>query len=184
MNGLVPPRKEGDTGERGTNVGRFLAKRGLLLMKESRDFGAVRCDYGDKISISTLILSSAKSTRGNTSYGIRFGHADEEGVERESAFLDFDEIDEFVGAFDFVDNLARQMLNQQRDYTEITYSTKDNIKFGFYQAEGQQHAFIDVGGYGNSAFLDVGKLQTLKRIIQAATQHLVSRGADSENLEP
>jgi hypothetical protein len=25
------------------------------------------------------------------------------------------------------------MLSQQRDYTEVTYSRKDNLKFGFYQ---------------------------------------------------
>jgi len=183
MNGLVSAKKDSNSEEHGTNVGRFLAKRGLLLMKESRDVAAVRCDYGNKLIVSTLILSTAKSTRGNTSYGIRFGHTDEEGIERESAFLDFDEIEELIGAFEFVDNLARQMLNEQRDYTEVTYSTKDNIKFGFYQSEGQQQAFIDVGGYGNSVFLDVDKLQSLKRTIQTATQHLVSKGAGAENIE-
>jgi len=115
-------------------------------------------------------------------YGIKLEHTDEDGDMRGSGFLDYDEIAELIAAFDFIHSVANQMVGQQRDYTEVTYQTKDNLKFGFYQSDGQQPGFIDVGGYGQSLFISVSKLQNLKSSIEAARQHLVSRGADPESV--
>ena len=180
---LITSTQEPKTGEKTTNVGRFLLKRGILLVKESREMAPVKGDYGDILGISSVILSSAKSTHGDVQYGIKLEHLNEEGDVRGSAFLDFDELAEIISAFDFVDGIARQMLGQERDYTEVTYLTKDNVKFGFYQSEGHQHAFIDVGGYGQSLFLSLPKLQHLRKSIEAANAHLLSRGANTESVE-
>ena len=144
---------------------------------------AVKGEYGGKVSVSTLILSSAKSTRGDIQYGIKLEHIDEEGDMRASGFLDYDEIAEVIGALDFIHGVAEKMFGQPRDYTEVTYQTKDNLKFGFYQSEGQQQAFIDVGGYGQSLFISVPKLQNLKRSIEGAKEPLISRGADPDSVE-
>lgn len=148
-------------------------------MRESREIGTVKCNYGQKINISALIISAASSAsvRGEKNYGIRFEEMNE-GQVQGGAFLDFDEVEEFTAALDFVDTLAKQMVQQQRDYTEVTYSTKDNIKFGFYQSEGQQQAYVDVKGYGDSVFLDMEKLQTLRQIVDRARKHLIARGAE------
>lgn len=74
----------------------------------------------------------------------------------------FDEIAELIGAFDFIHSVANKMVGQQRDYTEVTYQTKDNLRFGFYQSDSEQQAFIDVGGYGQSLFISVSKATKLE----------------------
>ena len=183
MIALIPTVKAEKEDEKSTNVGRFLARRGVLLIKEFRDMSGVKGEYGGMLSVSTLILSSAQTTRSDVQYGVKFEHTDDDGDIRGSGFLDYDEIAELISAFDFILSVANKMVGQQRDYTEVTYLTKDNLKFGFYQLDGQQHAFIDVGGYGQSLFISVSKLQKLKSCIEAARQHLVSRGADPETPE-
>jgi hypothetical protein len=130
MSSLVPIKDE-TTEDKKTNVGRFLAKRGILLIKEFRDMLSVYGDYPGKITISSLILSTAKSTHGEVLYGVKLEHLDDDNAVQGSGFLDYDEIEEVVGAFDFLDSVAQQMLVQQRDYTEVTYSTKDNLNSGF-----------------------------------------------------
>jgi len=179
VSALVPTTKK--TEEKSTNVGRFLAKRGVLLIKEFREISAVKGEHGDRISVSTLILSSAQSACGDVQYGVKLEHIGEEGEMRASGFLDYDEVAEVIGAFDFIQDVAEKMFGQPRDYTEVTYLTKDNLKFGFYQSEGHQQAFIDVGGYGQHLFLSLPRLQNLKLTIGAAKEHLTSRGADAES---
>ena len=60
MSALIPTVKAEKEDEKSTNVGRFLARRGVLLIKEFRDMSAVKGEYGGKVSVSTLILSSAQ----------------------------------------------------------------------------------------------------------------------------
>ena len=179
---MVPSQKEEKDEEKSTNVGRFLAKRGVLLVKEFRDMPAVKGEYG-KINVSTVILSAAQSTRGNVQYGMKLEHIEDDGSTRASGFLDYDEIAEIIGAFDFINDVAQKMFGQQRDYTEVTYSTKDNLHFGFYQLHGEQQGYIDLSGYGQSLFMTVDRLQSLKRSIEAAKAHLISRGADADSGE-
>lgn len=38
----------------GTNVRRFLAYRGVIVIKETRDIGKCKGNYGDAISIATM----------------------------------------------------------------------------------------------------------------------------------
>jgi hypothetical protein len=184
MSAMVPSKKDEKSEDKSTNVGRFLAKRGILLIKEFRDMLPVRGEYGGKLGIASVTLSSAKSIRGDVQYGIKFEHLDDESNIRASGFLDYDEVAEVIGAFDFLNGVAGQMINQERDYTEVTYSTKDNLKFGFYQLQGHQQGFIDVGGYGESLFMSVSNLQLIRKSIDAATQHLVSRGAEQDSVQP
>jgi hypothetical protein len=124
MSALIPTVKAEKEDEKSTNVGRFLARRGILLIKEFRDMSAVKGEYGGKVSVSTLILSSAQTTRGDVQYGVKLEHTDEDGDIRGSGFLDYDEIAELIGAFDFIHSVANKMVGQQRDYTEVTYQTK------------------------------------------------------------
>jgi hypothetical protein len=182
MSALTPGKNE-KTEQQNTNVGRFLAKRGILLVKEFRDMMAVYGDYSGKLSIASLILSTAQSTYGDVQYGVKLEHLNEESEVQGSGFLDYDELDEIIGAFDFLASVAQQMLGQQRDYTEVAYSTKDNLKFGFYQSAGQQQGFIDVGGYGQLLFMSVPQLQLVRKSIDAAKQHLISRGAEAASAQ-
>jgi hypothetical protein len=162
----------------GTNVRRFLAYRGAIVVKETRDIGQCKGNYGDSISIATMVLTVVKGTIRDTSYGVRLEHLDRDSNTDSSVFLDFDELDELMDAFDFVKSLAGELRSHQRDYTEVTYSTKDNARFGFYQNEQQQQqAFIALSPHGGMTFLLVEHLPKLKELLLAAKNHLVSRGA-------
>ena len=166
------------------NGGRFVAQSGSMLVLETRDIAKVRCENGLKVGVATRIISSLQSARGSTSYVVRFTRHDENGSEQIGAAMNFDEIDEFIGALDYVHDLASRILHEQRDYTEVRYSTKDNVVFGFYQMEDQQQqAFIDVGATGNSVFLVVEKLPSLRRVMETARQHLMDRGAGAQTME-
>ena len=92
MSALIPTVKAEKEDAKSTNVGRFLARRGVLLIKEFRDMSAVKGEYGGKVSVSTLILSSAQTTRGDVQYGVKLEHTDEDGDIRGSGFLDYDEM--------------------------------------------------------------------------------------------
>ena len=55
MNALIPTVKAEKEDEKSTNVGRFSARRGVLLIKEFRDMSAIKGEYGGKVSVSTVI---------------------------------------------------------------------------------------------------------------------------------
>jgi hypothetical protein len=95
-----------------------------------------------------------------------------------SGFLDADEIEEFLGAMTYIQELAKSIAGQERDYTELTYSSKDNVRVGFYQGNKvNRQAYFDAGGNGRSVYLNFERLATLKQAIESARDHLVSRGA-------
>ena len=119
--------------EPATNVGRFLAKRGRLLMKEFREFWKMKCDYGTTLTITTLILSVAQSRNQERSFGIKLEHESSEGYE-DSCFLDYDEILELLGAIKYLFDVAKEIRDEVRDYTEFEYSTKESMRVGFFQS--------------------------------------------------
>ncbi|HEV2862691.1 MAG TPA: hypothetical protein VGX48_16875 [Pyrinomonadaceae bacterium] len=161
-----------------TEAARFLARRGVLMMKEFREIGTIRCEYGKKIAIKTLVITSAVMTTGNISHSIAFDLIDEDGRESDSAFLDFDETEEFINAFDFITTRAKQMSAEVRDYTEVIYISKDGITFGYYQSEGVQQPFVRLGSYSDTTFLSFQWLQSMKQALEMAKSHLISRGAE------
>ena len=178
MNNLVPASPPKMDDEPGSDVKRFLATRGLLIMKEFHDINDIKCEYGVKISMSTAIISTMESstTPSRISFGLRF-EMYEEDVVRDSAFLDFDEFMEVAAALEFIGSLSAKMLTEQRDYTEVNFITKDNIKFGFYQSDGRQLAFMNLDSYGESAFLSMRTLDFVKQNIEYSKNYLISRGA-------
>ena len=111
------------------------------------------------------------------SYGVRVERQDEEEKTNSSAYFDFDEIAEMVDAIDFIKSSAAQMAGQQRDYTEVTYSTKDRAKLGFFQDSGKQQFFVHLEQHRSISFLaDLG-FQRFKLLLLKAKEHLLSRGA-------
>lgn len=164
----------------GTNVRRFLAQRGVLVIRESRDIGRLKGQYSDSINIASVLFSIIKGTTQDATFGVQLERIDSDGNTESSAFLDFDELAELIEAFDFISSVAPKMAREQRDYTEVSYSTKDNVKFGFYQKDGQQLAFVNVQAHGDSTFLPVEKLQQMKQSLVNAQTHLISRGAAVE----
>ena len=165
----------------GTNVRHFLAHRGSVIVKEFREVGKLKGQYSDSIMVSTLILAIVKGTNRNTSYGVKLERTGTESYADTSVLLDFDELNELMGAFDFIDSLAANLRSQKCDYTEVAYSTKDNAQFGFYQdKKQQQQAFVKISPLGELTFLDLADLVKLKELLLSAQKHLITRGAENE----
>jgi hypothetical protein len=164
----------------GTKVGRFMIRRGVLLVKESRPIGKTRDEYGSKLQVETFIVSVAnkESARGDVTYSIKLTLT--KGDDEETALIDFDEAEEVDRAITFIGQTSRSMAGEKRDYTEVIYATKDNIQFGFFQdAGGDQKGFIQLNPHG-FFFVSVEKLEGIRKLLGEAVEHLVRRGAGEQ----
>ena len=169
---LAPQRDEP-----ATEAARFLAKRGHVVMKQFHEIGKVKCDYGTKLTFSTLIFAIAQATTGDRTFGLKIEHESTEGYE-ESCLVDFDELKELLLAIKHLLGLAKQTATERNDYTEFEYITKDYLKVGFYQdTNGHQQAFFDVAPGGSMMFLGFEDLRTVFELIKKGREYLIEKGA-------
>ncbi|MBI1831864.1 MAG: hypothetical protein HYR84_10480 [Planctomycetes bacterium] len=182
MNEITEVKGVVSTDEGGTKITRFLANKGVILIKETREIGSIKCEYGAKLKADTMILATAKSSTkvSQKSFGVRLESTDSKERE-DSAHLDFDESEEFSNAITFIHEAAQRIANEKRDYTEATFRTKDHIEIGFYQDVDQvQKAFVRLGGRGEIVFIPITSLPIVKKLIEAARAHLIKKGAGAE----
>jgi hypothetical protein len=90
----------------GTHVRRFLAHRGAIVVKEIRDLGRIKGNYGDSLSVAAMIIAVVKGTSRETSYGVKLERHEPNVQYGSSAFLDFDELAELLDSFDFISSFA------------------------------------------------------------------------------
>jgi hypothetical protein len=165
-------------GFEGTKVRRFMANRGSVVIKESRPIGKCKGIHDDSVSVETMIVMIGKRDEPKMSYGVKMTRADTDNVEAASLYLDFDELPEFMDALRYIISTASQLRAQARDYTEVTYVTKDGAEFGFYQTTaGKQQAYSILSAVNGSTFFQVNVLNSLRELFASAEAHLVSRGA-------
>lgn len=170
------PQKE----EPATDAGRFLAKRGHVVMKQFREVGRVGCLYGNELIFSTLLFAIAQGTRGERTFGIRIEHESSDGTE-EACLVDFDELKELLLAIKHLLGTAKQSATEQSDYTEFEYITRDSLKVGFYQeSSGKQQAFFDVAPGGTMTFLSFDGLRQIFEIIKKGREYLIELGAGAD----
>lgn len=163
--------------EPATEAGRFLAKRGHVVMKQFREIGKVQCDYGTKLRFSTLLFAIAQGSKGDRTFGLKIEHESQDGTV-ESCLIDFDELKELLLAIKHLFELAKQTASERSDYTEFEYVTKDSLKVGFYQdTDGHQQAFFDVSPGGSMMFIDVEGLRRIFENIKKGREYLIEKGA-------
>lgn len=166
--------------EHTTRVGEFLVKRGHVVMKQFRDFGSFKCNYGTKLSIQTLIFAIASGVTGERTFGIKVSHQNPNEFD-ESCLIDFDELKELLLAIKYLLQLAQEKQGTPSDYTEYQYISKDSFRVGFYQDNsGRQQAFIDVSPGGGMMFVTFDHLRKLFELIKSGREHLISKGAGTE----
>src|SRR3954447_24421231 len=122
-----------------TIIGQFLAHRGVIIIKETREIGALKCEQGRKVSAETLMLATARGSRkrlGKT-FGIRLEAIHDDGG-TQSAVLDYDETEELCHAVQFLYEASLRLAPLKTDHTEATFSTRDMIKVGFYHSTEQK----------------------------------------------
>lgn len=168
--------------EPATEAGKFLAKRGLVVMKQFHEIGKVKCDYGTKLTFSTLIFAVAQGTKGDRTFGLKIEHESNEGF-AESCLVDFEELKELLLAIKHLLGLAKQVATERNDYTEFEYLTKDHLKVGFYQdTNGHQQAFFDVAPGGSMMFLGFDDMRTIFELIKSGREYLIDRGAGVDSV--
>lgn len=162
----------------GTSFGRFLADRGVVLVKEFRPIGQFKGKYKDLLLFETVVLTLVKGNRKSTNYGVRVEHQDGEGHSVGSVFLDFDELDELLEAISFIQATAKQLSLQERDHTEVTYSSRDDARVGFYQTAEEQLAFFGLPRARENIFMPVSKLKEVHALVDKSKRHLLTCGAE------
>lgn len=173
---------DGEAEGAGTKINKFLANRGVIIIRESREIGAMKCDYSAKLTAESIILATAKSSTkvSQKSFGIRLETTDSDS-RTHAAHLDFDESEEFSNAITFIHEASQRIAGQQRDYTEATFSTKDQIQIGFFQNTDQsQKAFIRLTTHSGLCFIPIASLPSVKKMIEAARAHLIKKGAGAD----
>ena len=106
-----------------TIIGRYLAHRGVIIIKETREIGALKCEQGKKVAAETLMLATARGSQeqlGKT-FGIRLESPCDDGG-TQSAVLDYDETEEFCNAIQFLYEAALRLAPLKTDHTEATFS--------------------------------------------------------------
>ena len=166
--------------EPATNAGRFLARRGHVVMKEFKDFGKLKCDYGTTLTISTLIFAIVQGDAGDRTFGIKMEHENPESYD-ESCLLDFDELKELLLAIKYLLKLSKETANKPCDYTEFQYISRDELKLGYFQeSSGRQQAFIDVSPGGGMMFITFDQLKKIFSTVKDGRDHLIEKGAGSD----
>lgn len=179
MRGISMAGQSDNAEPSGTKIGQFLVNRGVIMIKEMKEIGVLKCDHGKKIQAETMILRTARSSTriDQKTYGIKL-EVLEDGDISDSALLDFDESEEFCNAIQFIFEAAQKVATQRTDYIETTFLSKDEIKVGFFQTTDQrQQAFVSLSLRGDSCFLAVQSLPAFLNLIVKARDHLLLKGA-------
>ena len=166
--------------EPATTAGKFLARRGHVVMKQFHDIGKLRCDAGTKLTFTTLVFAIGQGSKGDRTFGLKIEH-EAEDRQYESCLVDFDELKELLLAIKYLIGLAKDAAVERTDYTEFEYVTRDQLKVGFFQEiNGRQQAFFDVSPGGEMMFLTFDQLRTVFELVKKGREHLIERGAGSE----
>lgn len=176
MNNITSTAQTADTG---TNLRNFMANRGAIIIKETKPIGTVTGDYGVSLEVETIVLQVIRGVKKDTAFGALLTVKKSDGTE-EKVNLDFDELAELINALSVIRHTADEIGLTQRDYTEVFYATKENAKFGFFQANGSQTGFIDIGYRGN-LFQPVNANVNIEHLLRNAVAHLRSKGAEIVN---
>lgn len=164
----------------GSKMRRSLAERGVIMMKEHRTIAEVPTLYGPPLEVIAQILVFVRGSERELTVGVKLERGETDRHLASSAFLDSDEIDEFLEAIDFIATTAGHMAHDRRDYTEVSYSSKDDVKIGFYQDGLEQKAFMSLGATGSSIFFTLATAQRIRAAISDARAHVDTRKLDWE----
>ena len=131
--------------EPATKLEIFLAKKGTLIVKDFYKLGGMTGIFNSDVSFDALfIYEPGKETESIS--GLRAKVHEGERLEKEEiSFLDFEEVESLSKALQYLINLAFQWANEEKEYTEVIFSTKGNFQVGFYQKGKEQNAFVKSG---------------------------------------
>jgi hypothetical protein len=159
-----------------TNARRFLALRGVIVIKETKDIGHVRSFNLWQIAVSTLLLAKVQGDDRDMLYAVQIEQKKDD-IAAASAIVDYDELPELIAALDFIYSTGSVMRNEERDGTEVTYRTKEDARFGFYQLGRTQQHFIHLQQNAETINIASTSVGQIKDLLNQARDHLEAKGA-------
>lgn len=145
-----------------TKLEKFFSKAGSLYIKDFTEEQSLSGNAGTKITFTGLRVYTPGEEK-NASKGIRITL---ESYKKEgSIFLDLDEIESLERAMDYISTQSDN-IKAQKNYTEVTFSTKGDFKFGCYNKNGEIVLFAEANKYPYPHFYaDFDQLAPLKVIV-------------------
>jgi hypothetical protein len=153
---------------------RSLAERGVIVMKESRVVARITTTHGGSLDIAGHIIAIIKNAERRITAGVRFENTETSRL-GSAAFLDPDEVEEFLGALNFIISSAEQMARSTRDYTEVTFSTRDDFTIGFFQDGQAQQGIARLSAVHPFMGFRVTELNTIRGAVNQARDYVGNR---------
>ncbi len=169
-----------------TKVEKFLARRGSIVVKEYAALGRTDGRYG-RLDLETSVVYAPGAEATEKIYGIRFTRPATEKYESDAiSFLDYDECADAAAALRFMQKMAAEWASTQREYTEVEYTSRGRVTFGFYQKGTEQAAYAYVGGPigAKGVFMSADKLGELAKLVEGGVQRLAQMGASAPPTKP
>ncbi len=141
-------------------------RQGVLLV---RDYKEPKSKLATQVAIGAVSIYEhgiEQSTVKGSSIAISLGGV--EGRTR-TAFVDFDEIVGLSNALGTMVDTMNTWAGSVREYTEVVYQTKGEMKVGFFQKGKGMTVFITIGReFPESVYLDFNDMTLLKGAVDDA----------------
>jgi hypothetical protein len=160
-------KDEEKTKEPSTKLEAFIAKKGKLIIKDSYEIALISGMYGASLKIYFLLLyEPGQETQAIK--GLRIEINESGRIERSSvSFLDYEEGESLLKAINYMIDLSTKWKALDREYSEVTFSTKGDFYMGFYQ-KGKGQTVYSSSGYINKTkcFMSLKELTSMKDSVE------------------
>lgn len=166
----APSRPESFVGK--TKVEAFLTAQAGLLVKDFYEIGSVAGD--GRVDVYAVVFTKPAQTRTEVR-GLRVEVTSAEKPERvASSYVDIDELEVLSRGLAYMTEVAAKWKGfEKQEYTEVDFTTRDDLRVGFYQRRKSQGAFVSSGpAPAVQAFFDARNLTELKRLIDEGARVL------------
>ena len=149
-----------------TRIETFLAQKDRLLVKEVYTLGKVTGLYSSSGMINAIITYEPDEKE-NRLKGLLFEVKEGQNEEKSQlTFLDMEEIEGLSSAIAAMGQLTQKGGKAENSYTEIIYTTRDELIFGIYLGETEKEGFITTGGAEKlTIFMEPEKMNEVKKIV-------------------
>lgn len=161
-----------------TKVGEFLSRRGSLNIKDVYKIGTYTDQYGKVANFEAIVIyNPANSDIKVKGIKVEITKEGKYGEESKSCFLDLDEIETVIQSINYMIETAKTFATTPREYSEITFSSKDNFKLGFFQKELNQSSFVEVGNYSSLIMFlfSIEDFNKIKNILEKGNALLLTK---------
>jgi len=155
-----------------TEIEEFLGATGKIFVKVFHPLGPIRSS-GSVTDLDALIIyepgKKAEGKRGIRVTAVGGGTL----MRNHASFLDLDEIQDLIGALDYMAGAVKELAATKQDYTEVIFTTRGDFQAGFYVKDGKASGFVVSGSIGSvSAFFPPEGLRQIADKLKAGLEYL------------